>query len=337
MSSNAVARQGSMMAVTQRAYGSPDVLEHRKVARPAVGDGDVLIRVQAASVNAADWHLMRGMPYVIRGMGSRMGFGLRAPKSNVLGLNVAGQVEAVGPAVTEFKPGDEVYGEHPGAFAQFLSAPEHALAPKPASLTFEEAAAMPLAAITALQGLRDHGHVGPGTRLLINGASGGVGHFAVQIAKAFGADVTGVCSTHNVEMVRSLGADRVIDYTREDFADGQHRYDVILDLVGNRRLPQLRRALTATGTLLISHGAGGRWLGPMGTILRAVTTSGFTSQRLRTFEATTTKEDLLALTELVEAGKVRPMIDRTYPLSEAAEAVRYVEDGHARGKVVIAI
>jgi len=337
MTAQASTHSGTMQAIVQPAYGSPEVLERRAIARPVVGDGDVLVRVHAASVNAADWHLVRGMPYIIRAAGSRTGFGLRRPTSSVLGLSMAGVVDAVGKDVTELRPGDAVYGEHPGAFADYLRAPEGVLAPMPSNLTFEEAAAVPLAATTALQGLRDHGHVGPGTTLLINGASGGVGHFAVQIAKAFGAQVTGVCSTRNVEMVRSLGADHVVDYTREDFTTGQRPYDVILDLVGNRSLSELRRALTPTGTLLISHGAGGRWVGPTGTILRAVMTSPFISQRLGSFVAKPIKADLVVLKDLIEAGKIRPVIDRTYPLSEVAEAVRHVETGHARGKVVITI
>jgi NADPH:quinone reductase-like Zn-dependent oxidoreductase len=337
MSVQATLQQPSMKAIFQRSYGPPDTLEERAVDRPVVGDGEVLVRVHAASVNAADWHLVRGLPYVIRPIGSRMGFGLRAPKSGALGLDVSGQVETVGEGVSRFRPGDKVYGEYPGAFAEYLRAPERALAPMPSNLTFEEAAAMPLAATTALQGLRDHGRVAPGMTVLINGASGGVGHFAVQIAKSLGAEVTGVCSTRNLEMVRSLGADNVVDYTREDFTDGARRYDLILDLVGNRSLSELRRALTPTGTLLISHGAGGRWLGPMATILRAVTTSAFVGQRLRPFESKPTHEDLMAIKDLVEAGEIRPVIDRRYPLSEVAEAIRYVEIGHARGKVVITV
>ncbi len=337
MSAQIAARQGTMMAIVQRTYGSADVLRHREIARPTIGQGDVLVRVHAASVNAADWHLMRGMPYVIRGLGSRMGFGMRGPRSAVLGLNVAGTVEAVGSEVTQFRAGEEVFGEHPGAFAEYLVAPESALARKPANLTFEQAAAMPLAATTALQGLRDHGRIQPGQTVLVNGASGGVGHFAVQIAKHLGAEVTGVCSTRNVEMVRSIGADHVVDYTRDDFTDGLRRYDVILDLVGNRSLSHLRRALNPQGTLLISHGAGGHWMGPIGTILRAILTSIFVSQRLRTFEATTTQADLNVVKDLVEAATIKPIIDRTYPLDQAAEAVRYVEQGHARGKVVITV
>jgi NADPH:quinone reductase-like Zn-dependent oxidoreductase len=324
-----------MKAITLTAYGPPDILQQRDIVQPLVGVGEVLVRIHAASVNAADWHIMRGLPYVIRGVGSRMGFGLRGPTSGVLGQNLAGRVEAVGQGVTRFRVGDEVFGEHSGAFAEFVVAPESALAPKPVRLSFEEAAALPMAAITALQGLRDHGHLRPGMMVLINGASGGVGHFAVQIAKALGAEVTGVTSTRNVEMVRSLGADHVVDYTRDDFTDGTRRHDLILDLVGNRSLSELRRALTPTGTLLISHGAGGRWLGPMGTILRAVLTSAFMGQTLKPFESHTTMEDLLAISEMVESGQLKPVIDRTYPLSEAAEAVRYVELGHARGKVVI--
>jgi NADPH:quinone reductase-like Zn-dependent oxidoreductase len=302
-----------------------------------VKDDEVLVHVHAASVNTADWRVMRGLPYIMRGIGSGLGFGMRKPKHTVLGRDMAGQVEAVGKDVTQLQPGDEVYGEIPGAFAEYLSASESALAPKPADLTFEQAAAMPIAAVTALQGLRDHGRIQPGQMVLINGASGGVGTFAVQIAKAFGGKVTGVCSTGNVEMVRSIGADQVVDYTQEDFTQRGERYDLFLDLVGNHSFSDCRRALTPRGRLILSYGGSGRWIGPIGQILGARAVSPFVSQTMLNFTARTTKEDLVALKELAEDGEVTPVIDRTYPLSETAEAIRYIEEGHTRGKVVITV
>jgi NADPH:quinone reductase-like Zn-dependent oxidoreductase len=278
---------------------------------------------------------MRGLPYIIRGVGSKAGFGLRGPKHPVRGRDVAGQVEAVGKLVTHLRPGDEVYGVGHGTFAEYLRASEGDLAPKPANLTFVQAAAMPVAATTALRALRDHGQIQPGQTVLINGAAGGVGTFAVQIAKAFGAIVTGVCSTRNVEMVRSIGADHVIDYTAEDFTRGPNRYDLILDLVGNHSVSACRRALEPRGMLLLSHGGHSSWFGPFGPIIRALVVSRFVSQRLLTFVAPVTKEDLVVLKELAEDGKVTPVIDRTYPLSEGSDAMRHLETGHARGKVVI--
>jgi NADPH:quinone reductase-like Zn-dependent oxidoreductase len=328
-------RETTMKAIAQDKYGAPDALELREVAKPVVGDDDVLVRVQAASANPYDLHYMRGLPYIIRGVGSRAGFGLRGPRYPVRGRDVAGQVEAVGKRVTHLRAGDEVYGVGHGTFAEYLRAAEGDLAPKPAGLTFVQAAAMPVAGVTALRALRDHAHVQPGQRVLINGAAGGVGTFAVQIAKAFGAIVTGVCSTRNVELVRSIGADHVIDYTAEDFTRGPKRYDLILDLVGNHSVSECRRALEPRGMLLLSHGGRSNWFGPFGPIIRALLLSKFVSQRLLTFVAPVTKADLLVLKELAEGGKVTPVIDRTYPLSEAPDAMRHLETGHARGKVVI--
>jgi NADPH:quinone reductase-like Zn-dependent oxidoreductase len=322
-----------MKAITQDRYGSPDVLELKSIDKPLVGDDDLLVRVHAAAVDAGVWHLMRGVPYIVR-----MAFGLRKPKKNVLGADMAGQVEAVGKNVTQFQPGDEVYAEvDTGSFAEYTCAPEAVVGLKPANLTFEQAAAVPLSANTALQGLRDRGQVQPGQKVLINGASGGVGTFAVQIAKWLGAEVTGVCSTTNVDLVRSIGADHVIDYTREDFTKSGQRYDMILDLVGNHSTSDFRRALTPKGTLVLSSGNGGRWLGPMGRIINALVLSPFVGQRLRPLVATRSKENLVALKELMESGRVTPVIDRTYPLGETPEAIRYVEQGHARGKVVILV
>jgi len=298
---------------------------------PTPKDDEVLIRVHAASVNPLDWHFMRGTPYVMRA-----GTGLRRPKVTRLGVDVAGQVEAAGKDVTQFKPGDGVFGTCRGAFAEYACAPERALAPMPANMTFEQAASAPVAAISALQALRDKGRVRQGCSVLINGAAGGVGTFAVQIAKVLGADVTGVCSTGNVGMVRSIGAHRVIDYTEEDFARGGQRYDVILDTVGNHSLSDCRRALVAGGTLVLVGGPNkGIWLGPLAGMLNAVVLSRFVSQRLVPFLAHLNKDDLMTLRGFLGAGKVTPVIDRTFPLEDVPTAVRYVEEGHARGKVVI--
>ena len=326
-----------MQAIAQDRYGPPEALELREVDRPVVGDDDVLVRVQAASANPYDLHFMRGLPYIVRGVASGAGFGLRGPRLSVRGRDLAGVVDAVGSHVTYLRPGDEVYGVGLGTFAGYALASEGELAPKPATLTFEQAAAMPIAATTALKAIRDHGQVKPGTRVLVNGAAGGVGTFAVQIAKAFGGDVTGVCSTRNVEMVRSIGADHVVDYTTGDFTRGSSRYDLILDLVGNHSVSACRRALEAHGKLLLSSGGRSNWVGPMGQILGASVVSRFASQKLFAFTAHVTTEDLLALKNVAESGKVTPVIDRTYPLSEGPDAMRYLEAGHARGKVVIAV
>ena len=322
-----------MKAIVHDRYGSPEVLRLAEVAKPVAGDNEVLVRVHAATINARDWHAMRGDPYL-----ARMAFGLRAPKVKIRGTDFAGRVEAVGPRVTRFRPGDEVYGEVQAAFAEYVSVPDHLVGPKPANLSFAQAAAIPLAANTALMGLRDVAHTGPGQRVLINGASGGVGTFAVQLAKSFGAHVTGVCSTRNIELVRSLGADEVVDYTREDFAAGERRYDVVFDLVGNRSLADLRRALTRTGTLILSGGgvsSGGSLVGPIGLVVRGQLLSRFVSQRVITLSAAPSRENLDTLRELAESGALTPVIDRTLPLSETAEAIRYVEQEHARAKVVL--
>jgi NADPH:quinone reductase-like Zn-dependent oxidoreductase len=324
-----------MKAITQDRYGSPDVLELREVDTPAVGDEEVLVRVHAASVNARDWHLMRGDPYL-----ARLGLGVRGPKTKIRGTDFAGRVEAVGRAVKRFRPGDEVFGETEGAFAEFVCASDDVVEPKPAALSFEQAAALPLAGNTALMGLRDLAQVQPGQEVLINGASGGVGTFAVQIAKAFGAEVTGVCSARNRELVRSLGADHLIDYAQEDFTRNGQRYDVVFDLVGNHSLAGFRRALKPTGTIVLSGGGvfeGGSVVGPMGLLIRGQVMSRFARHRLLVLTATPSKENLATLRELADSGKLTPVIDRTYPFSEAPEAVRYLEGEHARSKVVITV
>jgi NADPH:quinone reductase-like Zn-dependent oxidoreductase len=322
-----------MKAIVQDRYGSPDVLELREIGTPAPKHHEVLVRVRAAAVHPGDWLLMRGRPYLMR-----LGTGLRGPRKRIPGFDVAGHVEAVGKGVTELQPGDEVFGEGKGSLAEYACAREDRLAAKPANLTFEQAAAAPVSALTALHALRDHGRVQPGQKVLINGASGGIGTFAVQIAKDLGAEVTGVCSTPNVEMVRSLGADHVIDYTRDDFTRSGLQYDLILDNVANHSLSDCRRALTAKGMLIPNNGtSGGRWVGPLGRMGKAALLSPFVSQKLRSFLSTASTEDLLVLGGLIEAGKVTPVIDRTYPLSEAAEALGHVGAGHARGKVVISV
>jgi NADPH:quinone reductase-like Zn-dependent oxidoreductase len=323
-----------MKAIVQDTYGETDVLELRDIDKPEIADDEVLVSVHAAGVDRGVWHLMTGLAYPIR----LAGYGLRAPKTPVPGMDLAGVVEAVGKDVTRFRPGDEVFGIGKGAYAEFARAPENKLAPKPANLTFEQAAAVAISGSTALQAVRDKGHVGPGHKVLIIGASGGVGTYAVQLAKAFGAEVTGVCSTTKVDMVRSIGADHVIDYTRADFADGEQRYDVILDIGGNRSLSHLRRALAREGILVLVGGEeGGRWLGGMDRQLRMLLVSPFVGQTLRSLISKENHEDLIVLKELVEAGTVTPVIDRTYPLTEVPKAIRYLEEGHARGKVVITV
>jgi len=322
-----------MKAIVQDMYGSPDVLELREIDKPEIGDRDLLVRVHAAAVDRGVWHLMTGLPYLVR-----LVSGLRAPKARVPGMDVAGRVEAVGKDVTRFQPGDEVFGTGHGSFAEYASAREDRIAPKPANLTFEQAATVPISGFTALQGLRDVGKVQPGHKVLIIGAAGGVGTFAVQLAKAFGAEVTGVCSTTKVDLVRSIGAGDVIDYTRDDFAETGQRYDLILDIAGNRSLSHLRRALTPKGTLVIVGGEeGGRWFGGIDRQLRAHMLSPFVGQRLGTFISKENSEDLVVLKEFIEAGKLTPVIDRTYPLREAPEAIRYLEKGQARGKVSITV
>jgi NADPH:quinone reductase-like Zn-dependent oxidoreductase len=324
----------TMQAITQDRYGeAEDVLRLEEIARPVIGEQDVLLRVHAAGVDRGVWHLMTGLPYPVR-----LACGIRAPRTRVRGREVAGRVEATGAAVTAVHVGDEVFGIAEGSFAQYASARPGKLAPKPANLTFAEAAAVPVSALTALQAARDRGRVQAGQKVLVIGASGGVGTFAVQIAKAAGAEVTGVSSTAKLELVRSLGADHVIDYTRDDITAGGHRYDVILDTGGHRPLSQLRRVLTPRGTLVIVGSEhGGRWLGGSDRQLRALMLSPFTSQRLTTLLCSENTQDLRALTELIESGQVRPVIDRTYPLSQAHEAVQYLRDGHAQGKVVVSL
>jgi len=321
-----------MKAIMHDRYGSPDVLYLRAIDRPVVGVDGVLVRVRASSVNALDWHELRGEPYLVR-----LQNGIRRPKLGVRGVDVAGQVEAVGSDVTAFQPGDPVFGMRAGAFAELVLGRERNFVAKPAGLTFERAAAVPLAAQTALQGLRDRGQLQPGQKVLINGASGGVGTFAVQIAKAFGADVTGVCSTRNVELVRSIGADRVIDYTQEDFTHSGVRYDLIFDIAGSRPLSGCRRALAPDGTLVVVGGPGGRWIAPMGRSVQALVLTRLGRARMLTFLAEHRREDLVSLAELIDAGKIAPVIDRTFPLAATPDAIRYVEAGHARGKVVITV
>jgi NADPH:quinone reductase-like Zn-dependent oxidoreductase len=326
-----------MKAVVYTDYGSPDVLEIRDVKKPVPNDDQVLIKVRAASINPLDWHFMEGTPYIMRALG----VGLRKPKDPRLGVDMAGQVEAVGKNVTEFKPGDEVFGARDGAFAEYVCArADRAVTLKPANITFEQAASVPIAAITALQGLRDKGHVQPGQKVLINGASGGVGTFAVQIAKSFGADVTGVCSTRNLDLVRSLGADHVIDYTKEDFTNSEQRYDVIMDNVGTQPLSGFRRVLVPKGILVMIGGGGPNDAGLIGPLARPIKTlllSPFVSQKMSMMMAELNKKDLTMLGDLMQSGKITPVIDRTYPLSQIAEAIRYLEQGHARGKVVITV
>src|SRR3954466_4949953 len=326
----------TMTGIAQDRYDpEPErVLRVTRLGVPAVADGEVLVRVHAASVDRGPWPGVPGLPYPIR----VAGFGLRRPKYRNPGRNLAGTVEAVGSSVTGFKPGDAVFGIGAASFAEYVRARPDKLAPKPANLSFDQAAAVPVSALTALQAVRDHGRVQAGQKVLIVGASGGVGTFAVQIAKTFGAEVTGVCSTAKVDAVRALGADHVVDYTRDDFADGEHRYDVILDIGGNRRLAHLRRALTPRGRLVIVGGeTDGRWLGGIDRQLRALLVSPFVAPKLGTFVASENAEDLMALRELIESSQLVPTIDRSYPLNELAAAIRYMLDGHARGKIVVTV
>jgi len=325
-------RQTTKKAIVQDKYGSADVLELRDIDKPGIGDHEVMVRVRAAGVNPADWAITGGLPYIARPVYG----GLRKPKNRVRGTDVAGEVEAVGTSVTRFRPGDEVFGWCTRAFAEHASVSDAALELKPTNLTFEQAAAVPMAGFVALQAIRDHGNVQAGQKVLVNGASGGIGTFAVQIAKSLGAEVTGVCSTGNVDMVRSIGADRVIDYTREDFTRTGQRYDCILDNVGNRSLSDLRRALTPAG-MLVPNGGGfdNRWFASAGRRIRAMVSFRFVSQTLGRFIMSPKPEDLVVLRELIEAGKVTPVIDRTYLLSETPQAIDHVGGGHARGKVVI--
>jgi NADPH:quinone reductase-like Zn-dependent oxidoreductase len=325
-----------MKAIVQDVYGSADVLKLRDIDRPSAGDDEVLVRVRAAGVDPGVWHLMTGEPYLVRAMG----FGLRRPKVAVRGRDLAGAVEAVGARVAGFRPGDEVFGTgESGSFAEYATALPRRLAPKPANVSFEQAAVTPISGVTALQGVRDCGRVQPGHRVMVIGAAGGVGSFAVQIAKAFGATVTGVCSTSKADLVRSLGADDVIDYTRDEIDDNGVRHDVIIDTAGNRPLSLLRRAMTPHGTLVLVGGehGGGRVLGGFDRQLRAPLVSMFVGQRLRGLVAKERAEDLRAITRLIESGAVTPVIDRSYALIDAPDAIRYLAAGHAAGKVVVSV
>jgi NADPH:quinone reductase-like Zn-dependent oxidoreductase len=315
----------TMKAIVQDRYGGPEVLELAEIGRPPLGDRDALVRVHAASIHFGDQMIMRGKPKLFRPI-----YGFGKPRNRVPGLDIAGTVEAVGTGVTRLGPGEEVFGTCTGALAEYVGTPEDKLERKPSNLTFEQAAAVPTSGLAALHGIRDAGKVQPGQKVLINGASGGVGTFAVQIAKALGVEVTGVCSTRNVELVRALGADHVIDYTQEDFTQGGPRYDLILDNAGNHSLSALRRALAPTGRLIPNSGSAG-----LGTFITAFVSSPFLRQQGRPYLSVPKLEDLTFLKELIEAGKVTPAIDRTYPLSEATDAFRYLGNGHARGKVII--
>ncbi|MEU8244908.1 NAD(P)-dependent alcohol dehydrogenase [Nonomuraea sp. NPDC048916] len=328
-----------MKAFVLRSYGSPDALDLTDIDQPVPGDDEVLVRVRATSVQPYDWHFMRGEPYIARLMGG--GPGLRKPKICILGADMAGRVEAVGKDVTEFRPGDEVFAmPKQGGFAEYVCVREDELAPKPKNLSYEQAAAVPMAANTALLGLRDNGRIQPGQKVLVNGASGGVGTFAVQLARAFGAEVTGVCSTRNVDLVRSIGADEVIDYTKEDFTRNGRRYDLLLDIAGGRPMSACRRALTPGGTRVIVGGPAGRWLQPVGHMFSALVASPFVSQKTAMADVVRcpeTKQNLMTLTEFIQDGKLTPVIDRSYPFEEIPAAIRYQEQGHAPGKVVITV
>lgn len=327
------ARAATMRAAVQHRYGPPSVLESSEVDRPLPGRGEVLVQVGAASIHPGDFFIMTGQPYLVR-----LAFGLRRPRHGIPGMDLAGVVTAVGEDVTALRPGDEVFGwSTAGALAEYACVPADHLVSVPANLSVAEAAAVPTSAMTALQALRDIANVRPGQTVLVTGASGGVGSFAVQIAKTFGAEVTGVCSTRNVDLVRSLGAAHVVDYTRTDFTQTGKRYDVILDNVEAQPLADVRRALTPTGTLIPNSGRGGRWLGPIGRIVTARVLSGFTRQRLKPFLSVGKRSDLLALADLLATEQVRPVIDRTYPLHEAADALRHVGAGHTRGKVIVTV
>jgi NADPH:quinone reductase-like Zn-dependent oxidoreductase len=322
-----------MLAIVQDDYGTGQALELREIERPDIAEHEVLVRVRAAGVNPADWAVMRGLPYIARPV-----YGLRRPKVGVRGTDVAGQVTAVGSAVTRFKAGDEVFGASTGSYAEYAAASQDDLALKPANLTFEQAATVPMAGLVALQAIRDHGAVRPGQSVLINGASGGIGTFAVQIAKVLGAEVTAVASTRNLELVRSVGADHVVDYTKADFTASGKRYDVILDNVSNHSLSHLRRALTPTGVLIPNGGNfGDRWFASAGRLIRATVLFRFGTQRLGRFLVSTNHDDLVALKALIEAGKVKPVLGGTYPLSNAGRALDHVGAGHAQGKVAITV
>ena len=327
-------RQDPVKAIVQDRFGPPDVLQLAGTGRPEAGAGDVLVRVRAAALNPADWHIVRGDPLIAR----LMGIGLTRPKARVAGIDAAGVVEAAGASVRGLRTGDQVLGFFRGAFAEYACAAADLVVPKPAGLTFAQAAEVPIAATTALRGIRDVGGVQAGQRVLINGAGGGVGTYAVQIAAAPGAEVTGVCSTRNAELVRSLGAAHVVDYTKQDFTDGRTHYDVILDNVSSLPLTRLRGALTPKGTLVLNGGGSpGHVFGPVAGILRAVVANAFVSQRLRPLPSRQNRAELLAVTRLIQDGKLTPVVDRTYPLADTVEGLRYVEQGHARGKVVVTV
>ena len=321
-----------MKAIKRTVYGPPESITLVEVPMPEVGDTDVLVKVHASSVNPYDWHLLRGEPYLVR-----VNAGYRRPKNQDIGIDVAGTVIGVGAKVTRFEIGDAVFGLARGAFAEYAAADERRLAPKPDAMSFESAASLACAGITALLAVRDKGLVKSGMSILVNGASGGVGSFAVQIARSLGAEVTGVCSTRNVERVTSIGAAHVIDYTSEDFARSSQRYDVVLDTIGNRTLRDLRRALTPKGTLVVAGGGSGKWFRPMALLVKTAVVSPFVSQQLRSVMAVVTTENLETLAALVTSGDVVPLVDRKYDLGEASAAVAYVEEGHARGKVIITI
>ena len=323
-----------MKAIVQDRFGPPDVLQLTDTDRPEAGADDVLVRVHAAALNPADWHILRGDPLVAR----LMGVGLTKPKAPVAGVDAAGVVQAAGANVRQLRNGDEVFGFCRGAFAEYACAAADLVVPKPAALTFEQAAAVPIAATTALRGIRDAGQVKAGQRVLVTGAGGGVGTYAVQIAAALGAEVTGVCSTRNAGLVRSIGAAHVIDYTTDDFTGGPTRYDLILDNISSLPLSRLREALTPKGTLVLNGGGSpGHVFGPVAGIVRAVVAGAFVSQRLRPLPARQNREELLAVTGLIEDGKLTPVIDRTYPLADTAEGLRYLEQGHARAKAVVTV
>ena len=327
------AESETMKAIVHRCYGSPDVLKFEDVEKPTPADDEVLVKVVAAAVNPLDWHYMRGTPYFLR-----LKSGLGAPDDTGLGVDFAGTVEAVGSSVTRFKPGDAVFGGGKGAFAEYVSVREdRALAIKPANVSFEQAASVPIAAITALQALRDIGKLQSGQKVLINGASGGVGTFAVQIAKSMGAEVTGVCSTRNVEMVLSIGADHVFDYKKEDYTESGQQYDLIIDMVGNHSLTANRRALKPDGIFVIVGGAKGNWLEPLMAPIKALMLSPFVDQEFVMILAKLRQDDLMILADLMQAGKVTPVIDSRYPLSEVQAAIRHSEDGHTRGKIIIEV
>ena len=322
-----------MKAIVYRCYGSPEVLELQNIAKPTPADNELLVKVKAAGVNPLDWHYMRGTPYIMRLLGA----GLGSPGDTRLGVDFAGTIEAVGKDVERFKSGDAVFGGKTGAFAQFLTVSEDRVALKPDNVSFEQAASVPIAAVTALQGLRDKGRLQQGQKVLINGASGGVGTFAVQIAKSFGAEVTAVCSERNAEMVRSIGADHVINYKQENYTENGQRYDLIIDMIGNHSLSDNRKVLNPEGIFVIIGGAKGNWLGPMVAPLKALVYSPFVGQEFGMLMASLRGDDLVTLADMMESGEVVPVLDRHYSLSEVPEAIRYSEEGHARGKIVIKV